>query len=49
MHDKMVTNNLCGLDVPLNDRFNWFDGGGVGWCGCLGTMKRSVAVSSLLE
>lgn len=31
MHDKTLTYNLCGLDVPLNDRFSWFGGGrGVG-------------------
>lgn len=28
MHDKMLTYNLCGLDVPLNDQFNWFQGFG---------------------
>lgn len=46
MNDKMLTNNLCGLDVPLNDRFCQFEGVGVG---CSGTMKRSVSVSSLVE
>lgn len=30
MHNKMLTYNLCGLDVPLNDQFNWFQGLGVG-------------------
>lgn len=46
MHDKMLTYNLCGLDVPLNDRFSWFGG----WVGDFsGTMKRSVYVSSLVE
>lgn len=26
MHNKTLTNNLRGLDVPLNDRFSWFGG-----------------------
>lgn len=26
MQNKMLTSNLCGLDVPLNDQFNWFGG-----------------------
>lgn len=24
MRDKMLANNMCGLDVPLNDRFCQF-------------------------
>lgn len=26
MANKALTNNLAGLDVPLNDRFSWFGG-----------------------